>query len=87
MKKARGIMRMEGRRISNKRYVVEKFSRAGANASVVTKLSWACKRRTGIRNDTAYCLLGILGISTDVRYGDHEAAFTRLLYGRNASRT
>ena len=71
----------------DKRCLVEKFSRAGADASVATELSWACKRRTGIRNDTAYCLIGILGVSTDVRYGEDEAAFTRLLYGRNASRT
>ena len=41
-------------------------------------MSWLSGRRTTVRDDMAYCMLGIPGIQMDVRYGEEEAAFLRL---------
>jgi hypothetical protein len=49
-----------------------------STASVARKISWAANRSTSIPDDMAYCLLGILGLSMDVRYGEGQAAFLRL---------
>lgn len=35
-------------------------------------------RTTGISTDMAYCMLGIFGVSIDLRYGEEEDAFLRL---------
>ena len=49
------------------------------NASIATKMSWASKRQTGRPEDLAYCLLGILDVDMEVRYGEGEyKAFIRL---------
>jgi hypothetical protein len=46
------------------------------------KLRWACKRETKEKEDEAYCLMGIFGITISVTYGPYEEghhAFSRLL--------
>jgi hypothetical protein len=45
---------------------------------VAQKLSWASNRETTRIEDTAYCLLGILGLSMSLLYGEGERAFRRL---------
>lgn len=47
-------------------------------ACVAERISWMSCRRTGLREDMAYCMLGILGIGMDIRYGEAEKAFLRL---------
>jgi hypothetical protein len=42
------------------------------------KMSWASERETTRREDEAYCLLGIIGISMPLLYGEGERAFLRL---------
>ncbi|KAF2432104.1 HET-domain-containing protein [Tothia fuscella] len=46
--------------------------------SVAQKLSWASKRQATRSEDTAYCLLGILGVNMPLLYGEGERAFIRL---------
>ncbi|KAK3634349.1 hypothetical protein LTR56_015383 [Elasticomyces elasticus] len=46
--------------------------------SIAQRLSWAASRTTTKTEDTAYCLLGILDISLDLRYGEGDQAFARL---------
>ncbi|KAK0631286.1 hypothetical protein B0T14DRAFT_559101 [Immersiella caudata] len=41
-------------------------------------MSWASSRETTRIEDTAYCLLGILGINLPLLYGEEEKAFRRL---------
>lgn len=40
--------------------------------------SWAAKRNTTRVEDTAYCLLGLLGVNLPLLYGEGEKAFVRL---------
>ncbi|KAK5703425.1 hypothetical protein LTR17_022109 [Elasticomyces elasticus] len=49
-----------------------------AECSIAQRLSWASPRTTTKIEDTAYCLLGILGVSMDLRYGEGDQAFVRL---------
>jgi hypothetical protein len=43
------------------------------------RMSWAAKRITTIKEDKAYCLLGIFGVFMPLIYGEgEEHAFTRL---------
>jgi ankyrin repeat protein len=48
------------------------------NASVAQRLSWAANRATKKEEDTAYCLLGIFGVSMPMMYGERDQAFRRL---------
>ncbi|OTB18808.1 hypothetical protein K445DRAFT_8829 [Daldinia sp. EC12] len=48
------------------------------DAPAAEKLSWASHRQTTRKEDIAYCLLGILGISMPLLYGEGEKAFARL---------
>ncbi|KAF2173993.1 hypothetical protein M409DRAFT_62179 [Zasmidium cellare ATCC 36951] len=48
------------------------------DASIATKLSWVADRTTTLPDDMAYCMVGILGVSMDTRYGEEERAFMRL---------
>ena len=48
------------------------------SAGIATKMSWASNRVTTFPDDMAYCLLGIFGISMDIRYGEGKNAFLRL---------
>ncbi|KPM37343.1 hypothetical protein AK830_g9240 [Neonectria ditissima] len=62
------------------------ISRAGApglrsrlnSASIAERMSWASRRETTRVEDTAYCLLGIFGISLPLLYGEGQIAFFRL---------
>lgn len=47
-------------------------------ASVATKMSWASKRKTTRKEDTAYCLLGLFGVNMSLIYGEGANAFFRL---------
>ena len=47
-------------------------------ACIAEKMSCASARTTKIRDDMAYSMLGIFGITMDVRYGEEEDAFLRL---------
>ncbi|KAK5652093.1 hypothetical protein OQA88_10871 [Cercophora sp. LCS_1] len=47
-------------------------------ASVAQRLSWAANRVTTRREDAAYCLLGILGVTMPMIYGEGDRAFLRL---------
>jgi hypothetical protein len=46
--------------------------------SVAQKMSWASKRESTRREDTAYCLLGMFGVNMPLIYGEGERAFARL---------
>lgn len=48
------------------------------DASIATKLSWVADRTTTLPDDMAYCMVGILGVSMDIRYGEEARAFMRL---------
>ncbi|KAK6436444.1 hypothetical protein LTR95_007362 [Oleoguttula sp. CCFEE 5521] len=48
------------------------------NACVAKKFSWAATRRTTRPEDTAYCLLGLVGINMPLLYGEGPKAFLRL---------
>ncbi|KAG0709354.1 hypothetical protein DFH29DRAFT_226835 [Suillus ampliporus] len=43
------------------------------------KLRWARGRVTKVKEDEAYCLMGIFGLTMSVRYGEGDRAFSRLL--------
>ncbi|KAH8898545.1 HET-domain-containing protein [Thozetella sp. PMI_491] len=47
-------------------------------ASVAQRMSWASRRITKRKEDEAYSLLGIFGISMAMIYGEGESAFKRL---------
>ncbi|TEA13508.1 Vegetative incompatibility protein HET-E-1 [Colletotrichum sidae] len=47
-------------------------------ASVAQRMSWAAKRVTKRREDIAYCLLGIFGVTMPMIYGEGDQAFGRL---------
>ena len=44
--------------------------------SVEERMSWAAKRRTTIKEDKVYCLLGIFGVFLTLIYGEGEAYAT-----------
>lgn len=46
--------------------------------SVACKMSWAANRAATRTEDLAYSLLGILGVSLSIQYGEGMAAFSRL---------
>jgi hypothetical protein len=47
--------------------------------SVDERMSWAAKRRTTVKEDKAYCLLGIFGVFMPLIYGEgEEHAYLRL---------
>ncbi|KAI1328977.1 heterokaryon incompatibility protein-domain-containing protein [Xylariaceae sp. FL0255] len=46
--------------------------------TIAEKLSWAAKRTTTRKEDTAYCLLGLCGVNMPLLYGEGSAAFLRL---------
>ncbi|KAM0329297.1 hypothetical protein ACHAQA_004602 [Verticillium albo-atrum] len=48
------------------------------DASVATRMSWAARRQCTRVEDTAYCLLGLFGISMPLLYGEGKKAFQRL---------
>lgn len=48
------------------------------NASIACRMSWASSRSTTRVEDTAYCLLGIMGVNMPLLYGEGEMAFFRL---------
>ena len=45
---------------------------------VAEKMSWASKRTTTLREDIAYCLMGLFGVTMQVIYGEGRNAFRRL---------
>ncbi|KAI0509525.1 hypothetical protein F5B22DRAFT_616614 [Xylaria bambusicola] len=47
-------------------------------ASVAQRMSWASDRVTKRKEDLAYCLLGIFGITMPMIYGEGDQAFIRL---------
>ncbi|KAI9148849.1 Vegetative incompatibility protein [Paramyrothecium foliicola] len=48
-------------------------------ASIAQRMSWAARRKTKRKEDQAYCLLGVFGISMPMIYGEgSEKAFFRL---------
>lgn len=47
-------------------------------ACIATKMSWASARTTKIKDDMAYCLLGLFGERMETPYGENEQAFLRL---------
>jgi len=48
------------------------------DASVAQRMSWAARRVTKRNEDTAYCLLGIFGVTMPMIYGEGDRAFRRL---------
>ena len=48
------------------------------SAYITTKMSWAARRQTTRPEDTAYCLLGIFGVTMPIQYGEGRNAFMRL---------
>ena len=49
-----------------------------SQACIAVKMSWLARRQTTEMEDMAYCMFGIFGISSFVRYGEGEGAFVRL---------
>ena len=49
-----------------------------SQACIAVKMSWLARRQTLKIEDMAYCMFGIFGISTFIRYGEGEGAFVRL---------
>ncbi|KAH9228615.1 hypothetical protein K456DRAFT_56978 [Colletotrichum gloeosporioides 23] len=49
-----------------------------SNASVAQRMSWAARRITKRKEDSAYCLLGIFDVMLPMIYGEEEHAFIRL---------
>ena len=47
-------------------------------ATVAERMSWAANRETTRREDMAYCLLGLFGVSMPLLYGEGSRAFQRL---------
>ncbi|RTE69319.1 hypothetical protein BHE90_016301 [Fusarium euwallaceae] len=47
-------------------------------ASVAQRMSWAAKRKTSRKEDTAYCLLGIFDVAMSMIYGEGDGALNRL---------
>jgi hypothetical protein len=47
--------------------------------SVEERMSWAAKRATTLKEDRAYCLLGLFGVFLPLIYGEGEAHATRRL--------
>jgi hypothetical protein len=47
------------------------------HASIAQRMSWAANRKTTRKEDRAYCLLGLFGVSISMEYGD-DTAFYRL---------
>ncbi|KAM3070211.1 hypothetical protein ACMFMF_008563 [Clarireedia jacksonii] len=48
------------------------------NANIATKLSWQAGRKTTEVEDTAYSLIGVLGVQLMAMYGEGRQAFQRL---------
>ena len=49
-----------------------------SQACLAVKMSWLARRQTTEVEDMAYCMFGLFGINTSVRYGEGEGAFIRL---------
>ena len=49
-----------------------------SKACIAVKMSWLARRKTKEIEDMAYCMFGVFGITTFVRYGEGERAFVRL---------
>lgn len=49
-----------------------------SEACIATKMNWLAKRQTARIEDMAYCMFGLFGITTFIRYGEGEGAFLRL---------
>jgi hypothetical protein len=49
-----------------------------ASACVAKKMNWLTRRKTSRAEDMTYCMLGLLGISMPLLYGEGEKAFLRL---------
>lgn len=49
-----------------------------SDCNAAEKLSWASSRKTTREEDIAYCLLGLLGITMPLLYGEGQYAFIRL---------
>ena len=49
-----------------------------SRACVAVKMSWLARRQTTKIEDMAYCMFGLFGINTFIRYGEREGAFLRL---------
>ena len=47
-------------------------------ASVAQRMSWASYRETTRKEDIAYCLMGLFGVSMPLLYGEEDKAFLRL---------
>ncbi|KAF2818494.1 HET-domain-containing protein, partial [Ophiobolus disseminans] len=48
------------------------------SVSAACKFSWAAARKTTRIEDSAYCLLGLMGVNMPLLYGEGEKAFVRL---------
>ncbi|KAL0258019.1 hypothetical protein SLS55_007190 [Diplodia seriata] len=48
------------------------------SVSMACRISWASKRQTTRPEDTAYCLMGIVGVNMPLLYGEGHNAFQRL---------
>ncbi|OJD28977.1 het domain-containing protein [Diplodia corticola] len=48
------------------------------SVSIASRMSWASKRQTTRLEDTAYCLMGIVGVNMPLLYGEGHKAFQRL---------
>ncbi|KAI1460038.1 HET-domain-containing protein [Annulohypoxylon moriforme] len=46
--------------------------------SIAQRMCWAAKRKTTMKEDIAYCLLGIFDINMPLLYGEGDKAFRRL---------
>ncbi|KAI3319502.1 heterokaryon incompatibility protein-domain-containing protein [Xylariaceae sp. AK1471] len=54
------------------------FGRKPIDYSIAQRMSWAAMRATTRKEDIAYCLLGLFGITMSLIYGEADKAFQRL---------
>jgi hypothetical protein len=47
-------------------------------ASIMQKMSWVYRKETIVKEDQAYCLLGLFDVNMPLLYGEGSSAFTRL---------
>jgi hypothetical protein len=61
-------------------YILHDYSGNSLGLTVDEKLRWMAERQTSREEDDSYCLLGIVGVTMTIRYGDgREATRARLL--------
>lgn len=49
-----------------------------SDACTAVRMSWLSRRNTTLKDDMAYCMVGVFGVHMYIKYGEDEDAFLRL---------